>query len=125
MLRLWEKWTLVARPPRLPSRHARKVAEQAAPARQETRGRTAPAGFSKGGAVTVVADHNPVIDDGAPRSTGGINSASSLCDMIGVRYEVERPSSVYYQGWGQKCADPKVVKCTWTLRAKDEGNNPV
>lgn len=77
------------------------------------------------GAVKPNADHNPVVADGASRSTGVIESAAKLCDMLGLRYEVEPPSSVYYHRWGHECTDPKVIKCSWKLRTMDKYSKPV
>lgn len=45
--------------------------------------------------------------------------------MIGIRYEVDPPRSVYYQGWGNDCTNPKVIVCTWALHTVNQSSNPV
>lgn len=56
------------------------------------------------------ADHNLFIDEGAQKSTGGIERASRLCDILGVKNEGEPPDENYQQGWGQEYLHPKVIK---------------
>lgn len=109
----------------MPASHARKDAEPTPAQREGKRGRPSRTGFSEGGSVEPDHDHNPIIDDGAPKSTGGIESAARLCDMFEVKFEVKPAVSVYYQGWGHDCANPKLVKCTWTLRTQDKDSHPV
>lgn len=54
-----------------------------------------------------------------------MRSASHLCDMMGIKFAVSPPEEVYYQGWGQDCAQPKIVKCTWELATTDSESKPV
>lgn len=42
-----------------------------------------------------------------------------------MQYELQPPASIYYHGWGHECADPKLVKCTWTLKTQDNNTQPV
>lgn len=77
------------------------------------------------GSVTPNTDPNPVVDEGAPKNTGEINSALYLCDMMDVKFIVAAPEELYYQGWGQECAQPKMVRCTWELRTTDSESKPV
>lgn len=45
--------------------------------------------------------------------------------MMGVQCKVEPPDEVYYQGWGQACSKPLIVKCTWELATTDSESKPV
>lgn len=70
-------------------------------------------------------DPNPIIDEGAPTSTGGMTNAARICDMLGIRFEVQEPRSHYMHGWGIECSDAKPIKCTWGLTVMDTRNLPV
>lgn len=54
-----------------------------------------------------------------------MKSAARLCDVLGIQYRVVPPDEVYYQGWGQKCHQPEVIKCTWILTTKDSESRPI
>lgn len=70
-------------------------------------------------------DPNPILYEGAPTSTGGMVDAARLCDMLGKRFDVQKPRSVYMHGWGVGFADAKPIRCTWELTLMDRHNRPV
>lgn len=43
-------------------------------------------------------DINPILDTGAPTSTGGTNNAMELAEMLGITFEVYPPSELYKHG---------------------------
>lgn len=53
-----------------------------------------------------------------------MNSATYLCDMLEIEIDVHPPEEVYYQGWGQECSHPRIVKCSWGLNTM-ETSQPV
>lgn len=69
-------------------------------------------------------DPNPILDEGAPRSIGGMNNAMRLCDVLGYKFEVDAPREDYWHGWGDQAADLRPVQCTWTLTVNDENGKP-
>lgn len=70
-------------------------------------------------------DPNPIIDEGAPTSTGGMMNAACLCDMLAIPFEVQNPRDIYMHGWGTECANAKQIRCTWELTVMDAHNWPV
>lgn len=75
--------------------------------------------------MTGNTDPNPIIDEGAPISTGGITNAARLCDLMGINYCVKPRTKIYYQGCGHDCAQPMPVTCRWTLQALDKNSESV
>lgn len=71
------------------------------------------------------SDSNPIIDDGAPTSTGGIIEAAALCDALDIVLHVEKRRSIDMHGWGDKCSDAKLICCSWKLTVMYVANNPV
>lgn len=70
-------------------------------------------------------DPNPIIDEGAPTSTGGTIEAAALCDMMAIPFEVHRPRAEYLHGWGTDCAGARPIKCTWHVTVMDTCGWPV
>lgn len=69
-------------------------------------------------------DPNPIIDEGAPTSTGGIHDATELCNSLGITLELDQPRSRYTHGWGMGCADAKDIICSWHLTVHDSKCTP-
>lgn len=42
-----------------------------------------------------------------------------LCDALGINLVLDEPRDVYLHGWGDKCADAKIVKCSWSVTTHD------
>lgn len=43
-------------------------------------------------------DVNPILDEGAPTSTGGIENAAKLCNMLAMNLNLKPPRSLYHHG---------------------------
>lgn len=65
------------------------------------------------------ADLNPILDEGAPVSSGGTLNAARLADQLGIEFKVRNPERESCIGWGQNCADAKTVICIWNLTVLD------
>jgi len=70
-------------------------------------------------------DPNPIVGEGAPKSTGGIFDAAALCDAIGIMFDVDKPRDRYMHGWGDKCTDAMMILCSWNLTLMDIHGYPV
>ena len=77
------------------------------------------------GSVKLQTDPNPIIDEGAPSSTGGIINAVTLCDFLGIPLTIFAPREHYEHGWGDDCHDARPIVATWTLTIMDQKSNPV
>lgn len=73
---------------------------------------------------TLLPDPNPILDEGAPTSTGGIENAATLCDILGIPLNLDPPRERYYHGWGDGCYGAKMVVCSWTLTVHDTTGKP-
>lgn len=60
-------------------------------------------------------DFNPILDEGAPTSTGGIQNAMKLADALGLNFNLQPVSQPYLVGWGDCGANPKKVIFNWTF----------
>ena len=67
-------------------------------------------------------DPNPILDEGAPRSVGGIESAVELCDAIGIPFAPDSPRDQYKHSWGMDSNSAQPIICTWTLVTTDTNN---
>lgn len=74
--------------------------------------------------VGSLRDVNPIMDERASVSIGGINNAASLCDAFGIPLVLSEPRLVYRNGWRDKCSDAKTVVSTWLLRKMDRNSTP-
>ena len=74
--------------------------------------------------VTLQTDLNPIIDEGAPSSTGGIINAAAVCDILGIEFKLHPPREHYEHGWGEQCHDPRPILASWTLTVMDRYSNP-
>ena len=66
------------------------------------------------------ADINPILDEGAPTSTGGIINATQLCNYLGIPLTLRTPRDEYHHGWGQNCSDARPIVHTWDLTINDK-----
>lgn len=62
---------------------------------------------------------SPVLDDGAPTSTGSINAAARICEILGRYFELERSPFTYERGLGVKGLGASQVLCSWILSFQD------
>lgn len=69
--------------------------------------------FSSRGPLRPRDDPNQIFDEGATNNTGGIIEASRICDALGAIFEVALKWDVYIHGWGQGCADSKMIPESW------------
>ena len=76
------------------------------------------------GSGKLLPDPNPILDEGAPTSTGGIENATILCDILGIPLSLEPPWERYYHGWGQDCLNAKMTVCSWTMTVQDTRSKP-
>lgn len=67
---------------------------------------------------------NPIIDTGAPTSTGGIEQATKLCQALGIEFQLSPPRTVYHHGWGSQCEKAKRIRNTWYLTIFDVNGLP-
>jgi len=74
--------------------------------------------------VKLPPDLNPILDEGAPNSTGGIEEATALCDQLGRELTLDPPRAQYMHGWGTNAAEARPVTCTWTLVVRDIRGKP-
>lgn len=73
----------------------------------------------------LLTDPNPIVDEGAPSSTGGIINAATLCDLLGIQLVLETPREHYEHGWGEDCHDARPIVASWTLTIMDIHSHPV
>lgn len=73
----------------------------------------------------IETDPKPIMYEGAPTSTGGMEDAVTMCNLLGIPFKVEKPDEVYMHGWGTDCAGARQVKCSWEITIMDESNRPV
>lgn len=67
---------------------------------------------------------NPILDEGAPTSTGGLINAARICDMLGISFSLDPPRSEYLHGWGTECAGARPILCSWDLKVSDAHGKP-
>lgn len=129
MPRMWPRRPLVQRQPSMRARtgtEARTASRRGESEYTErrTRKRSDEAAFSPRGPVGRT-DPNPIIYEGAPRSTGGLLQARALCDAMGIELQVEKPREYYVHGWGHNCSDAKSICCSRNLTVMDSNSHPV
>lgn len=61
-------------------------------------------------------DVNPLVDQGCPRSVGGINTASALARQLGIDFALlPLDSTPFLHGFGESCSDAKLTVARWML----------
>lgn len=80
--------------------------------------------FHFSGSVKPFTDPNPIIDDGAPHSIGGTIEACTLCDLLGLNFNVIPASKQYSHGWGNNALDAKPICFSWDLFVLDSSGKP-
>jgi hypothetical protein len=59
---------------------------------------------------------NPLVDQGCPRSVGGINTASALACQLGIDFALmPLDSTLFLHGFGESCSDAKLAVARWML----------
>lgn len=66
-----------------------------------------------------IIDVIPILDEGAPTSTGGIDNAAKLCNILGMNLKLKPSRSLYHHRWGMNAADSKHVVASWYLTIND------
>lgn len=69
-------------------------------------------------------DLNPILYEGAPSSTGGLEEAVKLCDQLEIQLVLDPPREAYLHGWGITCALSKLIIATWVLIVNDINGFP-
>lgn len=67
---------------------------------------------------------NPILDEGAPTYTRGVENASRLADMLGIPLMLDMITQPYLHGWGKDCAIAKPVQYQWKLTLNDVRGQP-
>lgn len=57
-------------------------------------------------------------------STGGIDNAAILCDVLGIPLKLEPPREKHLHGWGDQCLGARMTVCSWTLTILDTTGKP-
>ena len=71
-------------------------------------------------------DPNPIVDQGCPRSVGGLESAKTLCRYLGIRFKLEPlDCDPFLHGYGETCSDARVTICIWKLPFRDKRRTEV
>jgi hypothetical protein len=61
-------------------------------------------------------DANPFVDQGCPRSVGGINTASALARQLGIDFTLlPLDSTPFLHGFGESFSDAKLTVARWML----------
>ena len=47
-------------------------------------------------------DLNPILDEGSHVTSGGLNAAVRLCEIVGIPLRLDPPPYFYHRGWGDK-----------------------
>ena len=48
-----------------------------------------------------------------------INTTITLCDVLGIPFEIVPPRERYFHGWGDECHGAKMTVCSWTITIQD------
>lgn len=67
------------------------------------------------GLDTLLSDPNPILDEGAPTSTRGIENVAIFCDILWIQMTLDPPREIYLHGWGDDFHGAKMTMCSWTL----------
>lgn len=74
--------------------------------------------------MTLPLDLNPILDKGAPNSTGGLTNITRICNIMGIPLTLDTPRARYIHGWGTKCAGAKHITNSWDLTIMDIHGKP-
>lgn len=61
------------------------------------------------------SNFNPILDEGAPTSTGGIENVVELADILGIGRKLLVHSQRYSLGWGIEASNAKPISYTWNF----------
>ena len=66
-------------------------------------------------------DPNPILDQGCPRSVGGLESARNLCNLLGIPLKLDPLDfTPFLHGYGERCSDAKITIGVWRLPITDQ-----
>lgn len=74
--------------------------------------------FSKGFGPSM-RDLDPVLDKGSSASSGGIQAAQRLREVLDTNFEPEPARQNYRKGWGHHMLDARAIVCSWTITVQD------
>lgn len=72
----------------------------------------------------LLSDPNPILDKGAPTSTGSIEETTVLCGILQISLVLEPPRDRYMHGGGDQCLGAKMIICSWSLSVMDINGLP-
>lgn len=65
-------------------------------------------------------DMNPVLDEGCPRSIGGIENTRKICKAMGIQFKIRGlDCEPFLHGYGEESDDSKVVVGIWYMPITD------
>lgn len=62
---------------------------------------------------------NPILNSGAPTSTGGVYYTLLLAELDGIHLARSRHKALYGRGWGIDCGSDREIRYTWHLTFVD------
>ena len=69
-------------------------------------------------------DPNPIVDQGCPRSVGGIESAKILCGCLGIDFKLKPlDCDPFLHGYGEECSDARPTIGVWKMPVTDRDGN--
>lgn len=80
--------------------------------------------FSLMGSRQPHLDTNPIFDEGAPRSVGGVLSATHLSNILGTPFEISPRKHNYDHSWGPHPSSSHPIFGTWTLKTSEVHGSP-
>lgn len=69
-------------------------------------------------------DANPILDEGAPTSTGRVNNYMSLFMAICIGLKLKPSRAINLHEWGEGCSDSKRIICSWTITMPEIDGRP-
>ena len=67
------------------------------------------------------SDPNPILDQGCPRSVGGMEAAKNLCSLLCLRFKLDPlDCTPFFHGYGEKCIDARITIRIWRLPVTDQ-----
>ena len=71
-------------------------------------------------------DPNPIVNQGCPRSVGGIESAKILCGCFGIDFKLEPlDCDPFLHGYGEECSDARPTIGVWRMTVTDRNRRTV
>lgn len=76
------------------------------------------------GSDHTLSDLNPILDEASPTSTGCLDTAFAIAEVLGIKFNLDPPRAQYKQGWGLEILNPAPILCSWTLIVQDMQQKP-